>query len=129
MQTLEKKRNVALPPSALKDILRHFHQDIKRSKADEIGDMRLFYEDEYGGHILVVPAEKAKLCFWKAMREPLRLATTEILEAASLSDDVRVVVYGGSGQNSIVQSKIKAACENAGVKHPYFAQNGSRAKE
>ncbi|KAF3810968.1 hypothetical protein GCG54_00003146, partial [Colletotrichum gloeosporioides] len=129
VQTLERKRNAALPPSALKGILRHFHQDIKSLRADEIGDMRLFYEDESGGHILVVPAEKAKLCFWKAMREPLQLATTEIFEAASLSDDVRVVVYGGSGQNSVVQSKIKAACENAGVKPPYFAQNGSRAKQ
>ncbi|KAF4921841.1 hypothetical protein CGCVW01_v005663 [Colletotrichum viniferum] len=129
VQTLERKRNAALPPSALKGILRHFHQEIKDLRADEIGDMQLSYKDEYGGHILVVPAEKAKLCFWKAMREPLQLATTEIFEAASLSDDVRVVVYGGSGQNSVVQSRIKAACENAGVKPPYFAQNGSRAKE
>ncbi|KAE9568371.1 hypothetical protein CGMCC3_g15438 [Colletotrichum fructicola] len=63
------------------------------------------------------------------MREPLERAAKEIARAASLKYDVRVVVYGGSGQNSIVQAKIKEACEKVGVKPPYFAQNGSRAKE
>ncbi|KAK1838343.1 hypothetical protein CCHR01_19033 [Colletotrichum chrysophilum] len=80
-------------------------------------------------HFLTVPAEKAEQCFWKAMREPLERAAKEIARAASLKYDVRVVVYGGSGQNSIVQAKIKKACEKVGVKPPYFAQNGSRAKE
>ncbi|KAH0434868.1 hypothetical protein CcaCcLH18_05076 [Colletotrichum camelliae] len=99
------------------------------SRKEEIGELCLFYEDGDEGHILTVPAEKARQCFWKAMRKPLERAAREISRAASLRYDVRVVVYGGSGQNSIVQAKIKAACEKAGVNPPFFAQNGSRAKE
>lgn len=129
VQTLEKKRNAPLPPNALEHILRVFHQTIKQPKADKIEALSLFYTDDDGGHFLTVPAEKAKQCFWKAMRDPLERAAKEIARAASLKYDVRVVVYGGSGQNSIVQAKIKEACEKAGVNPPYFAQNGSRAKE
>ncbi|KAF4833686.1 hypothetical protein CGCTS75_v003490 [Colletotrichum tropicale] len=129
VQTLEKKRNAPLPPNALEDILRIFHHTIKKPKADKIEALSLSYTDDDGGHFLTVPAEKAEQCFWKAMREPLERAAKEIARAASLKYNVHVVVYGGSGQNSVVQAKIKEACEKVGVNPPYFAQNGSRAKE
>ncbi|KAJ0373913.1 hypothetical protein COL26b_007951 [Colletotrichum chrysophilum] len=107
--------------------------EVERKKYERlVREVLSTFEDEclrQRWHFLTVPAEKAEQCFWKAMREPLERAAKEIARAASLKYDVRVVVYGGSGQNSIVQAKIKKACEKVGVKPPYFAQNGSRAKE
>ncbi|OHE93535.1 hypothetical protein CORC01_11132 [Colletotrichum orchidophilum] len=121
-----------LSPRQRAECLEMFHREIKKFETSEIEPMHLTYriplKEGHLSYSVCLPKHSAENCFWNALAGPIKLAEKKIAEAVTLSSRVKVVLSGGSGKNTVVQARLRSACERLGVSHPY-CMNQKLAKE
>ncbi|KAK1484803.1 hypothetical protein CCUS01_15455 [Colletotrichum cuscutae] len=111
-----------LPPRQRANLLEQFHREIKKFETGEIEPMRLNSEDTRNNmkkYCVELGKPQAERCFWDALKQPILLAEKKIAEAASLSSQVKIVLSGGSGKNSVIQARLKLKCKSHKIPEPY----------
>ncbi|KAK1671755.1 hypothetical protein BDP55DRAFT_287153 [Colletotrichum godetiae] len=110
-----------LPPRQRAKLLEQFHREIKRFETGEIEPMRLTADDTRNNmqkYTVDIPKSHAERFFWEALKQPILLAEKKIAEAASLGSQVKIILSGGSGKNSVVQAWLQTKCRSHGIPDP-----------
>ncbi|KAL2875821.1 hypothetical protein SGCOL_008968 [Colletotrichum sp. CLE4] len=119
---VEKSLKSTLLPSQRADILEMFHLKIKRLQTGLFASMVLHAEDQTNHSSISVHlrATDARQCFIDGLEAPLRLARKKIDAAVALGSNVKIVLSGGSGKNSLVQANLQQACTQLKIDEPFL---------
>ncbi|KAI8168836.1 hypothetical protein KHU50_006115 [Colletotrichum sp. SAR 10_65] len=124
--------NTEPSPRQCSEMLDSFHGRIKKWNSNEVDMLGLTYTtlDLTSVRTLNIRREDVKTCFKAALDGPIDAAKEKIAEACSMSEgNVKVVVSGGSGKNSVLQAFVRQACKDEGISHPYFFYENAGAHE
>ncbi|OHE93545.1 hypothetical protein CORC01_11142 [Colletotrichum orchidophilum] len=128
---VEKSLKLTLLPSQRAEILEEFHLKIKRLQSDIFQSMILHTDDPKDNRSIAIHlrGSDAKQCFLDGLEEALNLAREKIAEAVALTSNVKIVLSGGSGKNSLVQADVQHACAELGIDKPFLLYEAVSEKD